>query len=137
MDTIAVREDKIEPEEFNGLRASVGWEVHEVEDVKVALGNSHFIVVARDEGGRAIGMGRIIGDLGINYYIQDLIVLPDYQGSGLGRRIMAELMRYLSECRPENSFVGLMAATGKEGFYKRYGFIERPCAGYGPGMCLE
>ena len=134
---ITVREDVIEPEEFNDLRASVGWEKHRVEDIRVALLNSSFIVIAREKDGRAIGMGRVIGDLGINYYIRDVIVVPQFQCRGLGRRIMDELMRFIKARCPKSAFVGLMAAKGKEGFYRKYGFIERPCTSYGAGMCLD
>jgi hypothetical protein len=32
--------------------------------------------------------------------------------------------------------VNLMAAQGKEGFYKKFGFAERPNDGHGAGMSL-
>ena len=32
--------------------------------------------------------------------------------------------------------INLQAAKGKEGFYKKFGFIERPNENFGPGMHL-
>ncbi|GER89902.1 hypothetical protein KDW_40640 [Dictyobacter vulcani] len=83
-----------------------------------------------------IGCGRVIGDGGLCFYVQDIIVLPGYQGQGLGRRIMEKIMDYLRENAHPGGFVGLMAAKGAAGFYLKYGFLERPTPDYGPGMIL-
>lgn len=81
-----------------------------------------------------IGSGRIVGDGGLCYYIQDIMVLKTYQKKGIGSEIVKLLMDYLEENAPYNSYVGLMAAKGLEGFYSRYGFISRPNEYFGPGM---
>jgi predicted GNAT family N-acyltransferase len=61
-------------------------------------------------------------------------VLPSYQRLGLGHKIMTELMEYITSTYPPGSSVGLMSAKGKEDFYKKFGFVERPNEGYGAGM---
>ncbi|MNF13919.1 hypothetical protein D3C80_2159280 [compost metagenome] len=53
---------------------------------------------------------------------------------GLGSKIMTELMEYVTRTYPSGSLVGLMSAKGKENFYKRFGFIDRPNEVYGAGM---
>ena len=69
--------------------------------------------------------GFVVGDGGLYFYVQDIIVVPGYQGLGIGRRIMKEVMDFLeAEARP-GAFLGLMAARGKGGFYNRYGFEQR------------
>jgi len=80
-------------------------------------------VIHKDQ---AIGCGRVVGDGGIYFYIQDIIVLPEFQGRGLGRRIMDAVMNYLSSHAHPNAFIGLMAAKGVSGFYEKHGFAERP-----------
>jgi ribosomal protein S18 acetylase RimI-like enzyme len=83
---------------------------------------------------KVVGCGRVIGDGGIYFYIQDIIVLPEFQGKGIGRRIMDAVMEYLKAHARDGAFVGLMAAKGVSKFYERYGFKERPSDA--PGMFL-
>ena len=66
-----------------------------------------------------------------------LIVHPDYQGQGLGRTLMNDAMAYIkSLVKPGYKvMVSLMAAQGKEDFYKKFGFITRPDETHGSGMC--
>jgi predicted N-acetyltransferase YhbS len=82
--------------------------------------------------GVAVGCGRIVGDGGLYFYLQDVIVLPEHQGRGQGARLMDALMSYLERSARPGAFVGLMAALGAEPFYERYGFRRRSDAQ--PGM---
>jgi len=135
---IRITEEKVDPVTFNELRRSVGWETHREEDLVLATENSTFFVTARDATtGDVVGMGRIIGDSGMFFYIQDIIVRPRWQGMGIGGMIMDRIMEHIRENGREGLFVGLMSAEGKEGFYARYGFKKRPAPGLGAGMCLE
>jgi predicted N-acetyltransferase YhbS len=81
-------------------------------------------------------MGRVVGDLGLCFYIQDVIVVRTHQGRGVGGAIMRRLMKFISEHAVEDSYVGLMSAVGKESFYHRYGFTSRPTETLGAGMTL-
>ena len=137
MPKFIVEEGEIEPQDFNRLRKSVGWEEHNFNDVFLSLKNTLYLVIAKNEKHEIIGMARIIGDQGMYFYIQDVIVLPDYQKQNVGFELMKKIMTYIEKNKKENMFIGLMAAKGKEGFYKKFGFVERPAEKYGPGMCLE
>ncbi len=68
----------------------------------------------------------MVGDGGIYFYLQDVIVRPEQQGRGYGRLIMGALMGFLDRTARPGAFVGLMAATGVAAFYERYGFAPRP-----------
>jgi predicted N-acetyltransferase YhbS len=81
-------------------------------------------------------MARVIGDGGLVYYIQDVIVLPEYQGQGLGAKMMDKVMAYIRGQVKHSAIIGLMSAKGKEPFYERYGFIPRPNENLGSGMTL-
>jgi ribosomal protein S18 acetylase RimI-like enzyme len=78
--------------------------------------------------GSAVGMGRVISDGVSDGYIQDLIVLPEYRGKGIGRRIVSAL---LEECKAHGlEWIGLVAEPGSEKFYIPLGF--RHMKGYIP-----
>ncbi len=67
--------------------------------------------------GEIIGAGRAITD-GVSYAaIFDVVVLPAYQGKGIGKQIM----RFLAE-RSRAPNILLHATPGKEEFYRKLGF---------------
>jgi len=109
-------------EEYKCLCESVGWTNYmNFEVVETSLKNSiHCITVKDDE--QIVGMGRIVGDGAIYFYIQDIVVHPDYQKNGIGNEIMNILVEYLKTNAPDKEFVGLFASQGKEPFYERYDF---------------
>jgi predicted GNAT family N-acyltransferase len=117
------------------LRKSANWPAIEETLAQKGLEHSAFLIVANDNSS-PIGMARVITDYGYTVYIADVIVLPDYQGKGLGREIMSQVMAYIDEniAPGHGKFITLMAAKGKEDFYLRFGFIKRPNDNYGCGM---
>ena len=88
------------------------------------------------DGDKPIGMGRIVGDGAVIWYIQDLIVIPEYQGQGIGQMIIESLINYVEEIQLPGTriMLDLMCAVGRENFYKKFGFIARPTDKLGPGM---
>lgn len=117
--------------EYIRLRNSVGWWEADEKAVERALKNSLFSVVLL-EGSNVVGFGRIVGDDGLYYYLQDLIVHPEFQGKGLGRLLMKELMNYIGIKAGKGAFIGLMAANGLEKYYESFGFKARKHSA--PGM---
>ena len=65
-----------------------------------------------------IAMGRLIGD-GIYYLIVDVVVIPEFQGHGIGSAIIDMLLKYVEEHTPIGGRVSvqLIAEKGKEHFY--------------------
>ena len=120
-------------EEYAALRQQVGWWSIQPEATQKGLEASLFAVVALD-GGRAVGLGRVVGDGGLYYYIQDLMVAPSHQGQGLGRKMLRLLIDYIKANAPKGAFIGLMAAKGLEGYYREFGF--QPRAADAPGMFM-
>lgn len=121
--------------EFNYLRQAVGWETIEANQAQAGLANSAFVVVARSEG-VAVGMARVISDGGYVALIVDVIVVPKWQGQGIGREMMSQVMGYLNSSIKNDQMVmvNLMAASGKEDFYRQFGFESRPNQTMGAGM---
>jgi len=110
--------------EYNKLRSLVGWEEKDDIVADVALKNAVFSVVAVEQD-TVIGFGRIIGDGGLYFYIQDMIIHPEFQNKGLGKSLMKELMGYININAKSGAFVGLMAAKGLEKYYESFGFKAR------------
>lgn len=124
----------ITTEEYLGLRQAVGWSVFPAEQAEGGLQNSH-VICFRDND-KAVSLGRVIWDHGYSVLIADVIVAPEYQGKGLGRKLMEAIMEYIrSLLNPGyRIMISLMAAENKQDFYKKFGFIERPSEFFGPGM---
>jgi GNAT superfamily N-acetyltransferase len=123
------------PEEYADLVKAVGWGAREQDVVEEALPNSLYGVCAR-VGSAIVGMARIVGDGGLVYYVQDVVVRPEYQGQGIGTAMMDKIMSYIQAHASENSVIGLMAAKGRENFYQQYGFVQRPNDRLGCGMTI-
>ncbi|WP_310736583.1 GNAT family N-acetyltransferase [Pseudoalteromonas sp. SR44-8] len=121
-------------EEFCLLREKVGWGKVNADLANTSLNNSLFHVVIRQEG-LLVGMGRVIGDGGLFFYIQDVVVDPDFQRQGIGALIMDNIEMYLAGAAKKDATIGLLSAKGKESFYARYGYFSRPDKILGCGMC--
>lgn len=132
---IQVRNNTITVEEYLEIRTSVGWIRLQEKQAKTALKNSLLTVGAYDED-RLVGMGRLVGDGAVICYVQDLIVIPEYQHLGVGSQILDTLLEYVEELRMEGSqmMLCLMCAKGRESFYEKHGFMARPTKALGPGM---
>ena len=117
------------------LRKSVGWDAFSKLQIEQAIKNGIYSVAAMHNE-NVVGMGRLVGDGIMYWYIQDVIVLPEYQGKNIGKSIIEKLLKYVeaNSLPKTTTTVGLMAAKGKEAFYKKLGFIERPNDEAGAGM---
>ena len=124
MRNIRIEYRKISVEEYQCLRETTDWFQLEDHVVEKSLNNDLFSICVFD-GDRLVGMGRLVGDGAIYFYIQDIIVTPDYQNRGIGTIIMNEIESYLEINTYNNSFIGLMAADGVQGFYHKFGYKER------------
>ena len=133
-DNYSIKLESPSIEEFLNLRNKIGWADLEYDLAESSLNNSLFHVIVRDKS-QLIGMGRVVGDGAMYFYIQDVIVDPSYQNSGVGSALMACIENYLSVAAKKGSTIGLLAAKGKESFYIRYGYASRPNDSLGNGMC--
>jgi GNAT superfamily N-acetyltransferase len=122
-------------DEYSLLRAEVGWAEIDGAQALRGLSGALFSACLETSDGELIGCARVVGDGGIYFYVQDVIVRAPWRGRGLGALLMDAVMKYLSRACDRNAFVGLMSARGVAGFYHRYGFRERPAAG--PGMYVN
>ncbi|MDE7133011.1 MAG: GNAT family N-acetyltransferase, partial [Lachnospiraceae bacterium] len=97
-----------------------------LHQVEMALKNGLFNVSAICDG-KVVGMGRLVGDGAMYWYLQEIVVLPEYQGKGIGKSIVNRLIEYIKSTAIPGTIidVGLTAVKGKEPFYEQFGFSIR------------
>ena len=132
---IRIVEDVKDVNIYLGLRDKVGWIKLTKAQAQEALNNSVKVFTVFDDD-KPIGIGRIVGDGAVICYIQDLIIIPEYQGKHIGSRLIDKLIEYVNSLIIPDSrmMLCLMCAKGREEFYTKHGFIARPTSKLGPGM---
>lgn len=132
---IQLVEDQLDIDTYLLLRKAVNFKPLTRDQARRALDNSLYILTAYMDG-KAVGMGRIVGDASVICYVQDLIILPEVQGQGIGGTILEALKSFVINIGFEGTTMMfcLMCAKGREHFYEKHGFIARPTENLGPGM---
>lgn len=123
--------DAWDQEEILQLYRAGGWwkDEYDPSTLPELIRKSFAFVVALDEKtDRAVGMGRVISDGISDGYIQDLVVLPEYRNKGVGKEIVAALVRKCTESGI--SWIALIAEPDTEAFYRTLGF--HPMQGHVP-----
>ena len=71
-----------------------------------------------------VAAGRALADGADCSYICDVAVMPNHQGSGLGKQVVAHLV----EASRGHKKIILYAVPGKEPFYRKFGFMRMKTA---------
>ncbi|MCL1990596.1 MAG: GNAT family N-acetyltransferase [Defluviitaleaceae bacterium] len=108
-------------EAFVELRLLAGMSARNIQGVQKGLAHSNYMVTVRD-GELLVGMGRIIGDGATTFQIVDVVVHPNYQGKGIGKKIMTALMKWLEAHATPQSYVSLIADGDAKFLYEKFGF---------------
>ncbi len=95
---------------------TVGMAYDEPDVHRRAFEASHTTVFVY-HANQLIGFGRAISDGVYQAAVYDCAVLPEFQGQGIGKTIMKNILPRIAHCN-----VILYAAPGKEGFYQTHGF---------------
>ncbi len=88
------------------------------EDLAIALSNSNPVISAWD-GDRLIGFARATSDGIYRATIWDVVVHPEYQGAGLGRKLVQTVLSHPHVSKVERVY---LMTTNQQEFYKRIGF---------------
>ena len=89
-----------------------------LEDLETAIDYSDPVVTVWNEP-QLIGFARAISDGIYRATIWDVIVHPDYQGAGLGRKLVETVLAHPRINRVERVY---LMTTNQENFYRRIGF---------------
>ena len=83
----SIKHNELSAEEFVLLWETVWGQAPSLEQTRLAMEHTLFRVSIFDDD-TIIAMARMIGDMGLDYYIKDVIVRPEYQGKGIGRMLI-------------------------------------------------
>lgn len=119
--------------EYIQLRIEVGWGALDPVIAESCLKNSIYRICIK-ENDLLIGYGCLIRDDTLTIHVQDIIVKPSYQRKGLGTKIMEDIMLHMKNNFEQGCMVCLLASAGKENFYKKFGFIQKPNEKYSSEM---
>ena len=100
------------------LYQTVGWSAAEKPEILgKALASSHSLITAWDAE-KLVGLGNALSDGHLVVYYSHLLVLPAYQGRGIGTRLMQMLM-----ARYKGFHQHVLIADGRAiDFYRKCGF---------------
>lgn len=109
--------------ELTALDDAVGWTAYtrEPEQLLASVRGSHRVALARAEG-MLVGLARTISDGVTIVYLQDVLVRPDWQRRGLGRRLVQEVLAADPQVRQQVLLTDTDPA--QRAFYTALGFIE-------------
>ncbi|MGT2799658.1 GNAT family N-acetyltransferase [Streptococcus marmotae] len=127
-----VKQAKLEMSSVLELYRAVEWTnyTNQPQMLEQALANSLLVIAAFDQE-KLVGLLRAVGDGASILFVQDILVLPDYQRRGIGRRLMEMLLASYP------AIYQLHLLTGREektmAFYESLGFKavdELGCVAY-------
>lgn len=123
MNELTIKYNELSAEEFVFLWETVWGRAPSLEQTELAMKHTLFRVSVYDKS-EIVAMARMIGDLGLNYYIKDVVVRPEYQKKGIGKLLIDELLKYIRENGVSGTdiFVELCAEPDKIPFYEKFGF---------------
>jgi len=118
MEVIISLTDKIESDEVVALYKANNWSAaNKPQKLLNALRNSHSLVTARASG-KLIGLGNAISDNYLVVYYPHMLVHPQYQRKGIGKKMMDVLKEEYTGFHQQM----LTADSQAIKFYKSMGF---------------
>ncbi len=123
MGEYTIKHNELTAEEFIFLWETVWGKGPSLEQTELAMKHTLFRVSVFDND-EIVAMARMIGDLGLDYYIKDVVVRPEYQKKGIGKLLINELLNFIKENGVSGTdiFVELCAMPDKIPFYEKFGF---------------
>ena len=115
--------ETLDIDELLALYDAVGWSAYtdEPERLRAAIAGSSFVVTAR-RGIRLVGLARAISDGAMDCYLQDVLVAPDQQRSGIGRALVSAVMDHYSGAWRKVLLTG--DEPRQHAFYESLGWTE-------------
>lgn len=123
MEGLVIKYNELTAEEFITLWETVWGKGPSLEQTELAMKHTLFRISVWDND-KIVAMSRMIGDMGLDYYIKDVVVRPEYQHKGIGKMMINELLKFINDNGISGTeiFVELCAMPDKIPFYQKFGF---------------
>lgn len=120
-----IEENTLTYNEYVDIINTIGWKCPSKRLLEKGLKSS--LTVKYIDNGQTVGMARLITDYGYMGLIADVMVKPEYQGKGIGKKLITNLISQANKSLEdgEQMMIQLLVATGKVDFYKKFGFKEK------------
>ncbi len=120
---VTITDQKPTMPEVLALYKSVGWSMYTRDPARFERALTHsLMVLGAYEGKQLVGLIRAVGDGETILFIQDLLVLPEYQRRGIGKQLIEALLARFPEVRQRVLLTDDDPKT--RSFYKAAGFVE-------------
>ena len=115
--------DHVDSDELLALYSSVGWEAYTADPagLAAAVANSTLVVEAR-AAGQLIGLARGISDNVSIFYLQDILVRPEWQRHGIGRKLLGICLNRFAHVRQKVLLTD--DAPAQHQFYEAMGYTD-------------
>ena len=90
----------------------------QVEDLQIAIAHSDPVITVWNEH-QLVGFARATSDGIYRAVIWDVVIHPDYQGAGLGRKLVQTVLSHPKLSRVERVY---LMTTNQQAFYEKIGF---------------
>ena len=123
MSELVVKYNELTARQFIELWETVWGAPPTLEQTELAMKHTLFRISVWD-GNKIVAMARMNGDLGLDYYIKDVVVRQEYKRKGIGRMMINELLKFINDngVKGTEIFVELCARPDKIPFYEKFGF---------------
>lgn len=115
--------DEIGVDELVGLYDEVGWTVYTAAPsvLHAAVAGSSYVVAAR-RGQRLVGLARALSDDATICYLQDVLVSPEEQRTGVGSALVQAVLDRYRTVRQKVLLTD--DEPGQRAFYQALGYVE-------------
>lgn len=121
-----VEENNLTYEEYVDIINTIGWKCPSKRLLEKSLKNSMTAKYVIDN--KTVGMARFVTDGGYIVLVVDVMVKPEYQGKGIGKKLINNLLARAKDTLEDGEamMIQLLSAAGKKDFYKKFGFKDKP-----------
>jgi GNAT superfamily N-acetyltransferase len=119
-----ITERRPERDELVELYDAVGWTAYTADPraLEAAIAGSYLVLTARADDGSLVGLVRTVSDGVTIAYVQDLLVRPAHQRTGVGGALLDAVLAHHAGVR--QTVLTTDAEPGQRAFYESRGFTE-------------